>query len=130
MGCIFLIKLARATDRARELSWVRACALVRDRVHLLERPYFIFYISIFYALRPFSNAKNLNLQTKLSTLIRINKLSHNCLLLVVLCPLFNVCKKQHVFIFRLLDGKEGQRASFSWMEMPPCPLCFIPCELR
>ena len=32
--------------------------------------YFIFHISIFYTLRPFSNAKNLNLQTKLSTLIR------------------------------------------------------------
>ena len=32
--------------------------------------YFIFHISIFYTLRLFSNAKNLNLQTKLFTLIR------------------------------------------------------------
>ena len=35
-----------------------------------EYDFSYFYISIFYTLRPFSNAKNLNLQTKLSTLIR------------------------------------------------------------
>ena len=38
LGCIFLIKLARATKRARELSWARAYALVRDRARLIERP--------------------------------------------------------------------------------------------
>ena len=26
------------TNRARELSWARACALVRDRARLIERP--------------------------------------------------------------------------------------------
>ena len=29
LGCIFFIKLARATNRARELSWAHACTLVR-----------------------------------------------------------------------------------------------------
>ena len=33
LGCIFFIKLARATNRARELSWARA-----DRARLIERP--------------------------------------------------------------------------------------------
>ena len=37
-GCILSIKLARATNRARELSWTRACALVRDRARLIEMP--------------------------------------------------------------------------------------------
>ena len=30
LGCIPFIKLERATNRARELSWACACALVRD----------------------------------------------------------------------------------------------------
>ena len=38
LGCASLIKLARATCRARELSLARACALVRDRARLIERP--------------------------------------------------------------------------------------------
>ena len=38
LGCIFFIKLARATNRARELSWARACALVRDRARLIAWP--------------------------------------------------------------------------------------------
>ena len=29
LGCILFIKLERATNRARELSWARTCALVR-----------------------------------------------------------------------------------------------------
>ena len=29
LGCIFFIKLVRATNRARDLSWARACVLVR-----------------------------------------------------------------------------------------------------
>ena len=37
LGCIFFIK-TRATNQARELSWVRACALVRDGVRLINRP--------------------------------------------------------------------------------------------
>ena len=38
LGCIFLIKLLRAKNRVRELSWAHACTLVHDRVHLIERP--------------------------------------------------------------------------------------------
>ena len=41
LGCILVIKLARTTNRARELRWTRACALVRDRARLTERPAFV-----------------------------------------------------------------------------------------
>ena len=38
LRCILFIKLERATNRERELSWTRACVLVRDRARLIERP--------------------------------------------------------------------------------------------
>ena len=37
VGCIFFIKLARATNRARELSWAHDWALMGDLVHLIEK---------------------------------------------------------------------------------------------
>ena len=44
LGCILLIKLAGATNRACELSRARACALVRDHSRLIERPGITIYI--------------------------------------------------------------------------------------
>ena len=38
LGCIFVIMLVRATNRASDLSWASACALVCDRSRLIERP--------------------------------------------------------------------------------------------
>ena len=38
LGGKFFRNLARATNRARELSWAGAYALVRDRARLIERP--------------------------------------------------------------------------------------------
>ena len=43
LGCIFFIKLARATNRARELSWACVCMLVRDHTCLIERPVFAYF---------------------------------------------------------------------------------------
>ena len=39
-GCILSINLALATNRARELSWARACVLMHDCSRLIERPVF------------------------------------------------------------------------------------------
>ena len=45
LGSILFIKLERATNRARELSWARTCVLVRDCAHLIEKPVKVIRVS-------------------------------------------------------------------------------------
>ena len=89
LACILFIKLARATDRARELSWARACALVRDCARPIESPDLIYiFVHICTALFDLHL-----LPVKQRIYIRIILLTYKCIMGKVLVYLRDMVER-------------------------------------